>query len=707
MKFGIAVLILLSASVCEGWTQEQVKSKTDSLLHALTQAKDTARVEILHRLVRYHWRNEPNSVIHYAQEMLLLSQSLRYTLGMAHAYNAISYVYERRADFPKAMESRLHALELYEALKDKNGIAWCYHSLGNINDYQGKYDLAVDYHLKALKLREEIQDQKGVLWSLNRIGDCFANQGKHELALQYCSRALAQAEEIGLEDGICSAMTGVAKSYLRLSRYTEAKQYAQKALALSEKLGDKRYTDLALTALGESELHEHNYEKALEYFMRGLKIRQDMQIQNYVAESLERISRTLFLQKKHDAALQYALRSLETATAVQARNEEKNAYQLLYEISREKGDYRAALNYFEKFAALKDSLLSLEAQKRIAELELHLENERKDREIEALQKDREAKLMTQRLLVALAILSLMIIVLIALGYRQKARKNEELSKLNAELNEARQKAEIERQAAEQANMFKTELLGIAAHDLQNPLQSIMGFAMLIAEKVENQPETKIMAETITRSAKRMLGIITDLLKTTAIDSGSIVLEKSLIDLSALLHTVAENNQQLAQRKSQRLEVSLEPQLFAEVDSKRMYEVFENLLSNAIKYSPEGKTIWVSSIKVGGYATSEQQAPANRLRVTIRDEGQGLTEDDMQKLFGRFQRLSARPTGGESSTGLGLSIVKKIVELHGGKVWAESEGKDKGSAFFVELPAATPIEPLFPIEKKSMAAVKNA
>jgi signal transduction histidine kinase len=413
------------------------------------------------------------------------------------------------------------------------------------------------------------------------------------------------------------------------------------------------------------------------------------------------------LQKKHDAALQYALRSLETAASVQARNEEKNAYQLLYEICREKGDYRVALNYFEKFAALKDSLLSLEAQKRIAELELHLENERKDREIEALQKDREAKLLTQRLLVALAILSLMIIVLIALGYRQKARKNEELSELNAKLNEARQKAETERQAAEQANLFKTELLGIAAHDLQNPLQSIMGFAMLIAEKVENQPETKSMAETITRSAQRMLGIITDLLKTTAIDSSSIVLEKSTIDLSALLHTVVENNQQLAQRKSQCLEVSLEPQLLAEVDSRRMYEVFENLLSNAIKYSPEGKTIWVSSYRVEEHETSKEQVYANRLRVTIRDEGQGLTKDDMQKVFGRFQRLSARPTGGESSTGLGLSIVKKIVELHGGKVWAESEGKNKGSTFFVELPAAVAAVPQLSSERKVSPAMKNA
>jgi signal transduction histidine kinase len=112
----------------------------------------------------------------------------------------------------------------------------------------------------------------------------------------------------------------------------------------------------------------------------------------------------------------------------------------------------------------------------------------------------------------------------------------------------------------------------------------------------------------------------------------------------------------------------------------MKEVVENLIGNAIKYSPHEKTIWVS---VSRY-------DKDKVRFSVKDEGQGLTEEDMKKLFGKFQRLSARPTGGESSTGLGLSIVKKLVEMHGGKIWAESEGRNKGATFTVEL-AAEPIQ----------------
>ncbi|MFN3385602.1 MAG: tetratricopeptide repeat protein [Candidatus Thermochlorobacter sp.] len=695
MKFVFSVILWLSCALCCGWAQEQIKTDQSSLLSALADAKDTVRAEVLHRLVRYYWRNELDSVMHYAKELLSLSQSLGYKHGIANAYNAISYVYERRADFPKAMETRMQALTVYESIKDKNGIAWCYHSLGNIYDYQAKYDLSLDYHFKALKLREELQDRKGIFWSLNRIGDSYANQGKHALSLEYCTKALKLAEELELQEGICSAAIGVAMSYLSLSHYAEAKRYALNALTIAQRIGDQRYADMALTTLGESEMHESNYDQAMQYFIKGLAIRQERKMQNAVAESLERIGRTLFLQKKYDAALQYAQRALETAEQVQARSEAKNAYKLLSDIYRSKGDYANALTYFEKFTALKDSLFSLETEKHIAELQLSLENERKDHEIEALQKDREAKMIVQRSLVLLAMLSMMIIVLIALSYRQKVKQNAKLSELNAMLTVAREKAEKERQTAEEANAFKTELLGIAAHDLQNPLQSIMGFSMLIIEKLEGQPEAKFMAENITHASQRMLHIITDLLKTSALDSGTLMLNKRMIDVNTLLQTVISGNMYAAERKLQKVTVHLEPHLYAEMDSERMREVFENLISNAIKYSPKGTCITISSSrrsKISKTATVSHAGTeiknANRnttILVSIQDEGQGLTQDDMKKLFGKFQRLSARPTDGESSTGLGLSIVKKIVELHGGRVWAESEGKGKGSTFFVELP----------------------
>lgn len=706
--FPIAPVVLIS--LCFTLTSAaiaQPRTLADSLLEALAQTgRDTLHLRLLHRLVRYYWRNQPDSVLHYAEQMHTLASQLKDKRGLADAHNAISYVYERWSDFPKALAHRWQALSLYDALGDKTGIAWCYHSLGNIYDYQGKYDSALSYHIRALALREEMGDAQGICWSLNRIGDCYANQGKHHLALSHRTQALEKAEALNAQDAICSSLVGVAMSYFALGEYEAAKRFALRGLEIAETLGDKRYTDLALTTLGEcARVHGH-YDDALRYFRKGLQLREEMQVQNYIAESLERIGYVLLLQKKHTEAVQFATRSLELASRIQAQNEARAAAKLLSDIYRDMGDYKTALAYYERFSALKDSLLSLERQKHIAELQLRLETERKDREIERLQREAEAKTTVQRLLLALALLLLIVAGLIALSYWQKVRQNQTLSALNAELRKARENADVARQAAEQADAFKTELLSIAAHDLRNPLQSIAGFAMLLREKQPASDDVTAMIDAILHASQRMLRLITGLLKTTALDAGSVELEKSLVDIGMLLKSVVEANQPNAAQKMQRIELQLAPNLYTEVDASRMREVFENLISNAMKYSLKQSTIWVEARRYDATLPSTSAMPASAcaqpqhittsvhtellpyptILISVRDEGQGLSADDMKKLFGKFQRLSARPTGGEDSTGLGLSIVKKLVEIHGGKVWATSEGKDKGSSFFVALPA---------------------
>jgi signal transduction histidine kinase len=275
---------------------------------------------------------------------------------------------------------------------------------------------------------------------------------------------------------------------------------------------------------------------------------------------------------------------------------------------------------------------------------------------------------------------------------ESSLKEAEIERLrNVELANALKEVQQQKDLAQAANAFKTELLSIAAHDLKNPLQSIMGFAELIAEKAGVNLEVRSMAVAISASAKRMSKLITDLLQTAIIDAGKLVLQKEKVLLSQLLVPAVEQSRTMAERKRQVLEMKCTEDVLIEVDVERMREVIDNLISNAIKYSPKETRITISCQKLNGEQHTTNEKVENRagaeVCIAVKDEGQGLTADDMKKLFGKFQRLSAQPTDGESSTGLGLSIVKQIVELHGGQVWAESEGKGKGATFFVKLPVA--------------------
>ena len=159
------------------------------------------------------------------------------------------------------------------------------------------------------------------------------------------------------------------------------------------------------------------------------------------------------------------------------------------------------------------------------------------------------------------------------------------------------------------------------------------------------------------------------------DALDITIRREPVDIAALVSEVAEANQPSAAGKRQTITVSAPPNIVTLCDADRIREAIDNLVSNAIKYSP-----------VSGKITVLVSHEQNNTIIRVADEGAGLLPEDLGRLFGRFQRLSAKPTAGESSTGLGLSIVKRIIDMHGGQVTAESVGPGQGSTFTVMLPA---------------------
>jgi signal transduction histidine kinase len=232
-----------------------------------------------------------------------------------------------------------------------------------------------------------------------------------------------------------------------------------------------------------------------------------------------------------------------------------------------------------------------------------------------------------------------------------------------------------------ADEFKTEILAIAAHDLKNPLNTIMGLSDLI--KTESKDITSIfeLADLIFRSSHNMYDLIQKLLSSTAIESNRILLELSEVDIKAIITASIEHYELIAKEKSQNIRFKYNSNEIGtlQLDEMKITEIIDNLINNAIKYSDYGK-----EIEVGLYSTS------NSIVCYIKDEGPGITDEDQSKLFGKFQKLSAIPTGGEPSSGLGLYIVKKFVEMHQGHIWVESKF-GKGSKFIFELPYNVGIE----------------
>ncbi|HEY1787917.1 MAG TPA: HAMP domain-containing sensor histidine kinase, partial [Verrucomicrobiae bacterium] len=225
------------------------------------------------------------------------------------------------------------------------------------------------------------------------------------------------------------------------------------------------------------------------------------------------------------------------------------------------------------------------------------------------------------------------------------------------------------------NNEKNELMGIAAHDLRNPLTVILGNSELLTMTKDPNMIAKLSQNT--RSvAIRMRDLIANLLDVNAIEQGKFVVKVERCNIQALLEQSLEHNQSAANRKQSVFKVGISEGLWAKADRAAVMQIMDNLISNALKYSPPNTTVHV-------HALPEK----DNIVINVRDEGPGISDADQKKLFQKFTRLTARPTGGESSTGLGLAIVKKLAEAMAGSIQCRS-AMGAGSTFTLRLPVST-------------------
>jgi signal transduction histidine kinase/ActR/RegA family two-component response regulator len=259
---------------------------------------------------------------------------------------------------------------------------------------------------------------------------------------------------------------------------------------------------------------------------------------------------------------------------------------------------------------------------------------------------------------------------------------EELSRYISELQHSEEargqllvRAERARAEAEAANRMKDEFLATLSHELRTPLTSLLGWSSVLREAKRDEKVLNQGLEAIDRNARVQAQLIDDLLDVSRIVSGKLNLDVRPLDISSVTRAAINVVRPAADAKNINLDYSAEPGLGAiSADSARLHQIVWNLLSNAVKFTPQGGKITIRIEPDGSHA-----------RITVKDTGQGIDAEFLPRVFDRFRQADSSTTRSFGGLGLGLAIVRHLVELHGGTVSAESEGVGKGATFSATFP----------------------
>jgi signal transduction histidine kinase/ABC-type amino acid transport substrate-binding protein len=324
-------------------------------------------------------------------------------------------------------------------------------------------------------------------------------------------------------------------------------------------------------------------------------------------------------------------------------------------------------HFIESLASESDPIVLLTKEKEI-----------QTRDLMGKMKQIEEEEQARRILIALVIISFSFLVIIIVLYRKRSQQKQKIEAQRENIELKNQQLEKRNEHLVALDEEKNNLIKILAHDLRTPINHVQGLAQVFMLTNPDLPDSqRVIIQEITDASLRLNKMITNILDIDAIENGRARIFIDDLMFPPIVQQVVKSFEKQAARKGIQLDFKCQDEkVMMKGDPLFLMQIIENLVSNAIKFSPGGSIVAIQLSNV------DQQ-----VHLSVKDSGPGLTAEDHQLLFQKFQRLSARPTAGESSTGLGLSIVKKYVESMGGKVRCESEA-GKGATFIVTFSSHT-------------------
>lgn len=695
--WGFIVLFL------SGFSQVNPGTSSQNVLKAAPD--DTVKVQAFIELSANVLKTDANEALVYAQSALSLAEKLNFKRGQAYALKSIGMAWYFQGNYIESMLYWQQSLAIFQKIDDKLGVANMLNNLGAINFNQGGDEKALNYYLESLRVSENIGDKLRIVTALLNIGAVYANKANtHDLALKYYLRALPISEEIGDPEAIGTLEVNIGELYLAGEKQDEALVYFEKALTALKKT-ENGNVPYVLYNIGRAYTLLKDFQQAIHYQQEALALAEQMNRKKEEAQALLGLAEAYHQNGQLEQAIASLLRARRIADEIGANYELKEAYGNLADLYSQRADYKNAYNNQVLYTAIKDTLYNADMDKQIQAMSLRFDLDKKQGEIDLLEKDKQQKIQESRnqklwiFSISGAFFSALLVVFILYRNNQhKQKSNALLRKQKEELQATLEKLRATQTQLIQAEKMASlgELTAGIAHEIQNPLNFVNNFSEVSGELIEelntelekgDMEEVRYLADMLKQNmekinfhGKRADGIVKGMLQHSRSSSGS----KEPTDINALADEYLRLSYHGLRAKDKSfnsaMKTDYDPDLSKiNVIRQDLGRVILNLLTNAFyavnerkKQEPDGyePTVSLSTIRNG-----------RKVVIKIADNGTGIPESVKTKIFQPF--FTTKPTG--EGTGLGLSLSYDIITKgHGGELKLETE-VGKGTEFSIYLP----------------------
>jgi len=667
-------------------------------------------------------RNKNKEAYSALQKGLKIFIELKDTKGIATCYDNIGDTHRFRGSIDSALYYYNLSLPLFKKIGDRKGEAMAYSSLGLMYWRKGLNNEALNNFYISYVIRKELGLKLEIAMSLNNIGTIYWRYANYEKALESYSESLRLREEINDEKGQIVSGSNIGLIFHKMKNYDKAETLYRTALSRSEKINFTFGKAYANHNLGLLFLDKKDYDRSIVFSQKAVKYYYEINELNAVAHSLSYIG-SAYAGKGDDAkAVKYFNAAIDTALKADDKyslaityqsiaklnihrgdiNEAEKHLQKAYEISlkenlselitehylnysnllQKKGDVTGAFNYYKKYIEAKDNLRLEQMNNDITNWQIKYEVDKKESENQKLREEnviKQAQFENQRnlnnLLFVILIVAVLTFSISILYIRLKRKTQQKIIEQKNELELLNKKLALKNENLKEANHSKDKLFSIISHDLRSPFQSIIGLSDILHSERDKLTKEEIseFAGSINRSSRNLLTLTNNILEWSKMQLNKISIDKKEINLSEIFEQVILAYYPQASEKKISLEVISGNEVKLISDAHLLSTVLRNLVNNSIKFSKPG-----GSVKLGAVLKAEF------VDIFVEDNGIGLNEDDLPKIFDIKQNFSTAGTNNERGTGLGLIICKEFVETLNGKIIVNSR-LGIGTRFTVSIP----------------------